>query len=79
MLLSRALHPIYFLFIAPPSAAAIAWTRINGEFDVLSRSLYFIAGFLYMFFVLGNSSFLRTASFSVAWWAYSFPCERAPT
>ncbi|CAM9646395.1 unnamed protein product [Ectocarpus sp. 6 AP-2014] len=73
MLLSRALHPIYFLFIAPPSAAAIAWTRINGEFDVLSRSLYFIAGFLYMFFVLGNSSFLRTASFSVAWWAYSFP------
>ncbi|CAN0240094.1 unnamed protein product [Ectocarpus sp. 8 AP-2014] len=73
MLLSRALHPIYFLFIAPPSAAAIAWTRINGDFDVLSRSLYFIAGFLYMFFVLGNSSFLRTASFSVAWWAYSFP------
>ncbi|CAB1107941.1 unnamed protein product [Ectocarpus sp. CCAP 1310/34] len=73
MLLSRALHPIYFLFIAPPSAAAIAWTRINGEFDVLSRSLYFIAGFLYMFFVLGNSSFLRTASFSLAWWAYSFP------
>ncbi|CAM9352701.1 unnamed protein product, partial [Ectocarpus sp. 12 AP-2014] len=73
MLLSRALHPIYFLFIAPPSAAAIAWTRINGEFDLLSRSLYFIAGFLYMFFVLGNSSFLRTASFSVAWWAYSFP------
>ncbi|CBJ33305.1 conserved unknown protein [Ectocarpus siliculosus] len=73
MLLSRALHPIYFLFIAPPSAAAIAWTRITGEFDDLSRSLYFIAGFLYMFFVLGNSSFLRTASFSVAWWAYSFP------
>ncbi|CAN0341874.1 unnamed protein product [Ectocarpus fasciculatus] len=26
-----------------------------------------------MFFVLGNSSFLRTASFSVSWWAYSFP------
>eukprot|EP00752_Nemacystus_decipiens_P007861 g7023.t1 len=73
MVLSRALHPIYFLFVAPPSAASIAWTGIAGEFDMLAKSLYFIAGFLYMFFVLGNSSFLRTESFSIAWWAYSFP------
>ena len=77
--LSKALHPIYFLFVAPPAAAAIAWKGMSGEFDVLAKSLYFIAGFLYVFFVLGNSTFLRTASFSIAWWAYSFPCETDPS
>lgn len=73
--LNPALHPIYFLFVAPPSAASIAWASIAGEFDMLARSLYFIAMFLYMFLALGNSNFLRTASFSLAWWAYTFPCE----
>ena len=66
---------MYFLFVAPPSAASIAWAGIMGEFDKLARSLYFIAGFLYAFFVLGNSTFLRTSSFNLSWWAYSFPCE----
>lgn len=76
MKLSRALHPIYFLFVAPPSAASIAWKSIAGEFDMLARSFYFIAGFLYVFFVLGNWRFLKTNTFTLAWWAYSFPCER---
>lgn len=70
---------MYFLFVAPPSAASIAWKGISGEFDMLAKSLYFIAGFLYAFFVLGNSTFLRTSGFSVAWWAYSFPCEADPS
>ncbi|CAN0008736.1 unnamed protein product, partial [Sphacelaria rigidula] len=67
------LHPIYFLFIAPPSAASISWSSISGSFDLLARSLYFVAAWLYVFFVFGNWNFLWTESFSVAWWAYSFP------
>ena len=73
-LIGKKLHPIYFLFVAPPSAAAIAWSSISGEFDNLSKSLFFISGFLYMFLALFNSSFLR-APFGLAWWAYTFPCE----
>ena len=75
VLINKKLHPIYFLFVAPPAAASIAWTEIAGEFDHLSKSLFFISGFLYMFLVLFNSSFLRNAPFSIAWWAYTFPCE----
>lgn len=75
VVLSTTLHPIYFLFVSPPAVASIAWCSMSGRFDVMAKSLFFIAAWLYAFFVLGNWSFLRTASFSVAWWAYSFPCE----
>ena len=75
VLINTKLHPIYFLFVAPPAAASIAWSRISGEFDMLAKSLLFISAFLYMFMVIFNSSFLRNAPFSLAWWAYTFPCE----
>ena len=74
-LLSTKLHPIYFLFVAPPAAASIAWKGISGDFDMLAKSLFFISGFLYMFIALFNSNFLSGASFSIAWWAYTFPCK----
>ena len=72
---NKKLHPMYFLFLAPPAAASIAWKGISGDFDMLAKSLSFISGFLYMFIALFNSSFLKGASFSIAWWAYTFPCE----
>ncbi|CAM9695892.1 unnamed protein product [Discosporangium mesarthrocarpum] len=72
--ITQALHPIYFLFVAPPSAAALAWRGIvDNEFDSLSKGLYFISLFLYLFFVFGHTGFLYASGFSVAWWAYAFP------
>jgi tellurite resistance protein TehA-like permease len=40
--LPRDLHPVFFLFVAAPSVACLAWARITGEFGYGSRVAYFI-------------------------------------
>mgnify|MGYP000005147782 FL=1 len=44
---TKELHPIFFLFVAAPSAASVAWKSINGSFNCVSRMAYFLALFLY--------------------------------
>jgi tellurite resistance protein TehA-like permease len=48
MTLPKELHPVFFLFVAAPSVASMAWAKINGHFDEGARIAYFIALFLYM-------------------------------
>lgn len=55
--LPKELHPVFFLFVAVPSVACIAWARINGEFDSASRIAYFMAMFLYVSLVSPIKSF----------------------
>lgn len=45
--LPKDLHPVFFLFVAAPSVASMAWAKITGEFGFGSRIAYFIALFLY--------------------------------
>jgi tellurite resistance protein TehA-like permease len=45
--LPKELHPVFFLFVAAPSVASMAWAKINGEFGIGSKITYFIALFLY--------------------------------
>lgn len=45
--LPKELHPVFFLFVAAPSIASMAWAKIHGSFDFGSRIAYFIALFLY--------------------------------
>lgn len=45
--LPKELHPVFFLFVAAPSVASMAWATIQGFFDYGSRIAYFIALFLY--------------------------------
>ncbi|KAF5743487.1 hypothetical protein HS088_TW08G00071 [Tripterygium wilfordii] len=45
--LPKELHPVFFLFVAAPSVASMAWARIQGSFDYGSRIAYFTALFLY--------------------------------
>ncbi|XP_039063197.1 S-type anion channel SLAH2-like isoform X1 [Hibiscus syriacus] len=45
--LPKDLHPVFFLFVAAPSVASMAWANIQGSFDYGSRITYFIALFLY--------------------------------
>lgn len=45
--LPKELHPVFFLFVAAPSVASMAWAKIQGSFDYGSRIAYFIALFLY--------------------------------
>ena len=46
--LPKELHPVFFLFVAAPSVASMAWTKISGDFNYGSRITYFIALFLYI-------------------------------
>ena len=44
----KDLHPVFFLFVAAPSSASVAWAKIVGDFDLVSRITYFIGLFLYL-------------------------------
>ncbi|XP_057951153.1 S-type anion channel SLAH2-like isoform X2 [Malania oleifera] len=74
--LPKDLHPVFFLFVAAPSVASMAWARIQGSFDYGSRIPYFIALFLY-FSLAVRVNFFRGFRFSLAWWAYTFPMTGA--
>ncbi|XP_042032164.1 S-type anion channel SLAH3-like [Salvia splendens] len=74
--LPKELHPVFFLFVAAPSVASVAWATIQGSFDYGSRIAYFIALFLYV--SLGvRVNFFRGFRFSLAWWAYTCPMTGA--
>ncbi|VAH11359.1 unnamed protein product [Triticum turgidum subsp. durum] len=72
MQLPKELHPVFFLFVAAPSVASMAWARISGEFNDGAKLLYFISLFLYVSLVVRVNLF-RGFRFSLAWWAYTFP------
>ncbi|KAL2550555.1 S-type anion channel SLAH3 [Forsythia ovata] len=74
--LPKELHPVFFLFVAAPSVASMAWARIQGSFDYGARIAYFIALFLY-FSLAVRVNFFRGFRFSLAWWAYTFPMTGA--
>lgn len=72
--LPAILRPVYFLFFAAPSMGSLAWSSINGEFDVFSKMLFFLSVFLFLSLVSRPELFRKSMrKFSVAWWAYSFP------
>ncbi|CAO2821240.1 unnamed protein product [Amaranthus hypochondriacus] len=74
--LPKELHPVFFLFVAAPSVASMAWARIQGSFDYGARIAYFIALFL-LFSLAVRINFFRGFKFSIAWWAYTFPMTAA--
>ncbi|XP_057798582.1 S-type anion channel SLAH3-like [Salvia miltiorrhiza] len=74
--LPKELHPVFFLFVAAPSVASMAWAKIQGSFDCGSRIAYFIALFLYVSLAV-RVNFFRGFRFSLAWWAYTFPMTGA--
>lgn len=74
--LPKELHPVFFLFVAAPSVASMAWAKLQGSFDYGSRIAYFIALFLY-FSLAVRINFFRGFKFSLAWWAYTFPMTGA--
>ncbi|ERN04571.1 S-type anion channel SLAH2 [Amborella trichopoda] len=74
--LPKDLHPVFFLFVAAPSVASMAWAKIQGDFDYFSKIIYFIALFLYGSLAV-RLNFFRGFRFSLAWWAYTFPMTGA--
>ncbi|KAI3990525.1 hypothetical protein MKX01_022825 [Papaver californicum] len=74
--LPKELHPVFFLFVAAPSVASMAWAKIQGSFDYGSKISYFIALFLYLSLAV-RINFFRGFRFSLSWWAYTFPMTGA--
>ncbi|KAG2316719.1 hypothetical protein Bca4012_067558 [Brassica carinata] len=74
--LPKDLHPVFFLFVAAPSVASMAWAKITDSFDYGSKVCYFIAIFLY-FSLAVRINFFRGIKFSLSWWAYTFPMTGA--
>ncbi|CAK8569057.1 unnamed protein product [Lathyrus sativus] len=68
------LRPVLFLFFAAPGVASLAWESIVGDFDTLSKMLFFLSLFLFLSLICRPALFKRSMrKFNVAWWAYSFP------
>lgn len=47
VVLPKEMHPVYFLFVAVPSSASVAWRYITGRFGNVCKILFFISLFLY--------------------------------
>ncbi|KAG0626899.1 hypothetical protein M758_2G160100 [Ceratodon purpureus] len=71
------LHPVLFLFVAPPCTAATSWFAISGEVDYFAKILTFIGLFLYLLLASRANHLVRGVRFSLAWWAYTFPMGAA--
>ncbi|XP_015578243.2 S-type anion channel SLAH4-like [Ricinus communis] len=72
--LPTMLRPVFFLFIAAPSMASLAWNSISGSFDNLAKMFFFLSLFLFLSLVSRPALFKKsTRKFNVAWWAYAFP------
>ncbi|CAN4092106.1 unnamed protein product [Withania somnifera] len=72
--LPALLRPTFFLFVAAPSMASLAWASISGDFDMPCRMLFFLSLFLFTSLVCRPTLFKKSMrKFNVAWWAYSFP------
>ncbi|CAO2194407.1 unnamed protein product [Urochloa humidicola] len=72
--LPAMMRPVFFLFVAAPSMASLAWDAIASSFDTCCKMLFFVSLFLFASLVSRPALFRRAMRrFSVAWWAYSFP------
>ena len=69
------LHPILFLFVAPPAAAALAQAQLTSgkQMDHLAKSFFFISFFLFLSLLHCLVLFVRRAPFTIGYWAYTFP------
>lgn len=55
--LPAMLRPVFFLFIAAPSMASLAWVSISGKFDNAAKMLFFLSMFLFMSLVSSEIEF----------------------
>ncbi len=72
------LMPTFFILIAPPGIAFLAYFKMTGEIDGFAKVLYFFAIFtaLQLFY---NAKQFTKIKFFLSWWAYSFPIAALST
>ena len=67
-----AMVPTFFIFLAPPSLSFISLVSITHEVGIFARILYYSATFLFLIILMQIPLLIRQ-TFSLSWWAYSFP------
>ncbi len=71
--LAEKLVPTLFILMAPPSLAAISWTKLTGEFSEFGFILYSIALFMFLLVLLQYKLYFQLREFYLSWWTFSFP------
>ena len=66
------LTPTFFVLIAPPAVAFLAYYGLVGRLDAFARVLYYAALFMTVLLFANLGRFLRLR-FSLAAWSYTFP------
>ncbi len=70
--LPKRLQPTLVVLIAPPAIAFVAWTEIAGGVDAFAR-LLLNAAYLFTLIVAVQLPRILRLSFSLSFWALSFP------
>ncbi|MFK7962556.1 MAG: SLAC1 anion channel family protein [Burkholderiaceae bacterium] len=70
--LPAKLLPTLFILIAPPAVGFLAYVKLNGQFDVLAKVLYYSALFFTFVLIAQAERFLKLP-FALSSWAFSFP------
>eukprot|EP00118_Oscarella_pearsei_P011248 m.74065 g.74065 ORF g.74065 m.74065 type:complete len:612 (+) comp35875_c0_seq1:306-2141(+) len=78
--LHPSMHPVLFLFVAPPAAAALAWSQYYGnESSDLSKACFFVSLFLFFSIIRHLMLFVKDTPYSLSYWAYTFPIAALAT
>ncbi|PLW77026.1 SLAC1 anion channel family protein [Cohaesibacter celericrescens] len=70
--LPARLLPTLMILIAPPAIGFVAYVSMTGTLDTFARILFNIGAFFFLI-ILMQVPKLAKISFTLSWWAYSFP------
>ncbi len=72
--LKEKLMPTFFILMAPPAVAFIAYVQLTGNIDIPARILYYFAMFIFIL-LLVQVKYFSKVKFYLSSWAYSFPLD----
>lgn len=70
--LPERLLPTLFIMIAPPAVGFLAYVKLTGAVDSMSRVLYYLALFVFIL-MIPQLRMLSRIKYYLSWWAYTFP------
>jgi tellurite resistance protein len=72
--LKEKLMPTFFILMAPPAVAFIAYVQLTGHIDISARLLYYFSMFIFIL-LLVQVKYFSKIKFYLSSWAYSFPMD----
>ena len=72
--IKEKLIPTFFILMAPPAVAFIAYVQLTSNFDIAGRLLYYFSMFIFILLMVQVKYFSKI-KFFLSSWAYSFPLD----